>query len=79
MIVPAPYTIGNAPREQPNARMPGTNNATLAVFKDIPLNNLREGAKLQIRAESFNALNHPQFGGIQTTFSTVASAMSIAK
>ncbi len=67
LIVPPPYTIGNAPREQPNARMPGTNNATLALFKDIPL-HFREGAKLQIRAESFNALNHPQFGGIQTTF-----------
>ena len=49
--------------------MPGTNNATLAVFKDIPL-HFREGAKLQIRAESFNALNHPQFGGIATTFGT---------
>ena len=69
LIVPAPYTIGNAPREQPNARIPGTNNATLALFKDIPL-HFREGAKLQIRAESFNALNHPQFGGIQTTFNT---------
>ncbi len=67
MIVPAPYTIGNAPREQPNARIPGTNNATMALFKDIPL-HFREGAKLQIRAESFNVFNHPQFGGIQTTF-----------
>ena len=50
LIVPAPYTIGNAPRIEPNARIPGTNNATLALFKDIPL-HFREGAKLQIRAE----------------------------
>ena len=71
--VPAPYTIGNAPREQPNVRQPGTKNATLAIFKDIPLNKMREGSRLQIRAEAFNALNHPQFGGtngIATTFGT---------
>ena len=55
---------------EPNTRMPGTNNATLALFKDIPLNKMREGAKLQIRAEAFNALNHPQFGGISNTFGT---------
>ena len=68
LAVPAPYTVGNAPREQPSVRNPGTNNATLALFKDIHLNKMREGAKLQIRAESFNAFNHPQFGGIQTQF-----------
>jgi hypothetical protein len=68
LAVPAPYTIGNAPREQPSVRIPGTNNATLALFKDIHLNKMREGAKLQIRAETFNAFNHPQFGGIQAQF-----------
>jgi hypothetical protein len=68
--VPPPYSVGNAPREQPNVRVPGTRNATLAIFKDISLNKMREGAKLEMRAEAFNALNHPQFGGIQTTFGT---------
>jgi hypothetical protein len=69
LIVPPPYTIGNASRELPNVRYPGTSNATLAIFKDIPT-HIREGSHLQIRAEAFNALNHPQFGGISNTFNT---------
>jgi hypothetical protein len=68
LSVPAPYTIGNASRMEPNTRLPGTANATLSVFKDVSLNKVREGSRLQIRAEAFNALNHPQFGGINTQF-----------
>ena len=55
---------------EPNTHVPGTSNATLALFKDVPLNKMREGAKLQIRAEAFNALNHPEFGAISNTFGT---------
>ncbi|MGO8819579.1 MAG: TonB-dependent receptor domain-containing protein [Terriglobia bacterium] len=68
MEIPPQYTIGNASRMEPNTRVPGTSNATMAIFKDIPLNKMREGAKLQVRCEAFNALNHPQFGGIVNTF-----------
>ncbi len=67
LIVPPNYTIANASRMEPSTRLPGTNNATLAVFKDIPT-HIREGSRLQIRAEAFNALNHPQFGGVANTF-----------
>jgi hypothetical protein len=66
--VPPDWTIGTAPRMQPNARLPGTKNAALSVFKEISLNKMREGSKLEFRVESYNALNHPQFGNIASTF-----------
>jgi len=68
LYVPPPYSIGNASRMEPNTRLPGTKNATLSVFKEFSLNKMREGSKLQFRAESFNALNHPQFGCINSNF-----------
>jgi len=70
LSVPPLYSIGNASRMEPNTRVPGTKNATLSVFKEISLNKIHEGSKLQFRAESFNALNHPQFGGIANTFNS---------
>jgi len=65
--VPAPDTLGTAPRMLPNIRRPGTNTASLSLFKEIPLNKMREGARLEFRAEAFNGLNHPQFCGPDTT------------
>lgn len=70
LSVPPNFTIGTAPRMEPNVRVPGTKNTTLSLFKDFSLNKLREGSKLQFRAEAFNALNHPQFGNINTTWNT---------
>jgi hypothetical protein len=70
LYVPPLDTIGNASRMEPNTRVPGTKNATLSVFKEFSLNKMREGSKLQFRAESFNALNHPQFGCIANTFNS---------
>lgn len=68
-VRPARYALGNAPRTLP-VRSPGAATNTLAVFKQVPLGGVREGMKLEIRAESFNALNHPQFGGPNTTVGT---------
>ena len=84
LSVPAPYTIGNAPRMEPNVRVPGTRNATLSLFKEFPLNKMREGSKVQFRAEAFNALNHPQFGNINTqwnggNFGTVQSQVNVPR
>jgi hypothetical protein len=66
LVDPAPYTIGTAPRDFTNIRVPGTQNADLALFKEIPLDAMREGSHLELRLESFNALNHPQFCGPDT-------------
>ena len=68
--VPAPFTVGNAPRSLGTCRQPGQNNATLSAFKEFMLPMIREGAKLQFRFEAFNALNHPQFNGPNTTFNS---------
>ena len=63
---PAAYALGTAPRVLPNIRAPGTNNFSMSIFKEFPL-QLREGARLQFRAETFNTLNHVQFGAPNTT------------
>jgi hypothetical protein len=65
-VTPAPFTDGNSPRVMPNLRRPGTNNLSASLFKEFPL-GFREGARLQVRAEAFNAVNHVQFCGPATT------------
>jgi hypothetical protein len=62
----APFTIGTAPRDLTNVRVPGTSTAALGVFKEIAVRPLGEGSHLEVRVESFNALNHPQFCGPNT-------------
>jgi hypothetical protein len=78
-VFSAPLTVGTAPPVIPNVRQPGTRNADLSLFKEIPLSQLREGAHLQFRVEAFNALNHPQFFGPNATVGSgsfgVVSAM----
>jgi hypothetical protein len=65
---PEPNTIGNAPRALSSVRSPGVNNANLSVMKEFGMNALREGMRLEFRAEFFNAFNHPQFGPPDTTW-----------
>ena len=57
------FTLGNAPRTITSVRQPGTRLANLSVFKEFPMGTVREGMRLEFRAEAFNALNHPQFAG----------------
>jgi hypothetical protein len=76
-VLPAPYADGNAPRVLSNARMPGTNNLTASLFKEVPL-AFRETARLQIRLEAFNVLNRVQFAAPDTnvgdaTFGQIAA------
>ena len=68
VIAEAPdFTIGNAPRALSNIRQPGVNNATMSLFKQFSLSKLREGSRLEFRVEAFNAFNHPQFCGPDTS------------
>jgi Carboxypeptidase regulatory-like domain len=59
-VSPPQYQYGNAGRNILFA--PGAANMDFSLFKRFPLARLREGSELQFRAESFNFLNHPQFG-----------------
>lgn len=65
-VTPAPYSDGDAPRVLPNARIPGTDNLTASLFKQVPL-HFRDGAKLEVRLEAFNVLNRVQFAAPNTT------------
>jgi Carboxypeptidase regulatory-like domain/TonB dependent receptor len=65
---PAPFTLGNAPRTITTVRQPGARDSSLALFKEFPLASIREGMRLEFRAEAFNAFNHPHFAGPNTTF-----------
>jgi hypothetical protein len=49
---------------------PGQANLDLAVSKAIALGWPHEKSNLQLRAEFFNALNHPQFANPDTNFSS---------
>ena len=76
-VKPAPYSDGDAPRVLPNARIPGTDNLTASLFKQVPL-EFREGSRLEIRLEAFNVLNRVQFAAPDTnvgdaTFGQISS------
>lgn len=61
------FTLGSAPRTITSVRQPPTRIANLALFKEFSLASVHEGMRLEFRAESFNALNHPQFAGPNAT------------
>ena len=43
------------------------NSANLSLIKSFDFNLWRESMKAEFRAEAFNAFNHPQFCGPNTT------------
>ncbi len=53
-----PYTFGDAPRTLPNLRGPGYFTTNLSLQRDF---KFTENARLQIRAEAFNAFNRANF------------------
>ena len=54
---PAPYTFGDAGRDVGTG--PGNNIFDFALFRQF---RLRERQRIELRAESFNAFNHPNWG-----------------
>ncbi len=70
VTTPAPFTLGTAARTDGSCRQPGQANANLSIFKEFPLARLREGARIEFRLETYNAFNHPQFGGPNTTLNS---------
>jgi hypothetical protein len=52
--------FGNAPRYFANIRNPGANNLDFSLQRDVRL-PAGDQTRLQVRADFFNLLNHPQF------------------
>ena len=65
--VPAAYTFGSLGRN--TLRGPGLVDVDLSLFKNF---SVTERAKLQIRAETFNILNHPSFSNPGATLTTAS-------
>ena len=38
----------------------------MALQKEFQMGRLREGMRMEFRAEAFNVFNHPQFGNVNT-------------
>ncbi len=60
MRLPTYFEFGDVPRVNGEFRAPGLINFNMSLNKSVVL---REGVRLQFRAEIFNPLNHPIFGG----------------
>jgi outer membrane receptor protein involved in Fe transport len=62
--VPAPFTLGNAPRAIGSVRTPLSFTADLSLGKQF---RVREEMNFEFRVEAKNALNHPVFGTPNTS------------
>ncbi len=60
--IPAPYTLGNAPRAVGSVRSPFFFTTNLSIAKEFGLSTRHENMKLELRLEAENAFNHPVFG-----------------
>lgn len=70
--LPATGTFGNSAKTV--IRGPGINNWDAAIYKNF---TLREPLRLQFRCELYNAFNHTQFSGLDTTARFDASGNQI--
>jgi len=81
LSTPANFTFGSAPRTIASVRQPGARDVSMSLFKEFSLSKVREGARLEFRAESFNTFNHPHFQGPHSTvgssnFGTISSTVN---
>ena len=70
---PAPFTIGNAPRFEPNLRGFATLNENFSIIKRTYINSIREGLNVEIRGEFFNAFNRVVFSNPSADFNSPAN------
>jgi hypothetical protein len=64
---PAPFTFGDTAARVSWLRSPGMNNWNLTLTKTF---SVTERLKVNLRASSFNLMNHPVFAGPNTTLGT---------
>src|ERR1700678_328514 len=64
----APLALGNTPRAALYG--PGQNVWALSLMREIPVH---DRMKFTVRVDANNAFNHPQFSGLNTSFSTVTN------
>jgi hypothetical protein len=69
--VPAPFTFGNSGVNILNG--PGLTDWDFGLFKDFSLGTLREGTRLEFRAEFFNFTNTPSFSNPVTNIQSSAA------
>ena len=69
---PADYTFGNTGRTIP-LNAPGTANADVSLFKSFGLSEIHQGSSLEFRFETYNAFNHTEFAGPNTTVGDTAN------
>ncbi|MBM3792876.1 MAG: hypothetical protein FJW31_02185 [Acidobacteria bacterium] len=58
-VIPAAYTYGDVARTLPDVHTDSVYNMDLSLFRNF---TVREGMRLQLRAEAFNLTNTPTFG-----------------
>jgi len=63
--VPASSLLGNGNAPKDAVRGPGVNNWDLSLVKNFPF--VTEGRRIQFRLEAYNAFNHPEFSGLDTS------------
>jgi hypothetical protein len=73
---PAAFTLGNTGRALPDVRNPGITNADLSLFKNNYFGS-EQRYNLQLRVESFNAMNHPLFAAPNTSIQSGSAFGSI--